>query len=268
MDFRGATHHVCCCSSLFTHLTPIHNAYITLPNSHKVHILSTGSIILTPTLTPTSVLFVPAFNYNLISISALTSSTSYQVSFTHTDCVIQDVSKEQHIGMGRRFGNFYILDPSFSCNLSSSCNSAVTANTWHYRLGHPSLDKLKLLSSPLSLKNFEHDVCYICPLAKQRHNPFILLPAMHLLFLILFTVLFGGHLLLLVLMVTYTFLPLLMITLDLSGPICLKQIQMSVLYSLIFSLKSTLSLIKSLKPLDVTMELSSIYLICLINLEP
>lgn len=164
--------HVCCCSSYFTSLTPLHNAFITLPNSYKVHINSIGTVKLTPTLTLTSVFFVPAFSYNLISISALTSHNSCQVSFSHDSCVIQDASKAMPIGMGRCFGNLYVIDSTFKCTPSFNCNSVASTTVWHSRLGHPSIDKLKSLAPLLSIKKVDNELCEICPLSKQRHIPF------------------------------------------------------------------------------------------------
>lgn len=168
----GATHHVCCSSTLFNTLTPLNNAYITLPNSNKVIIQSIGTVILTPTITLTSMFFVPDFSYNLISVSALTTSNSCQVSFTHNSCIIEDISKAMQIGIGKRFGNLYILDLAFPCTTFSSCNSIVSSTLWHSRLGHPSFDKLKLLSSTLSIKKVESELCEVCPLSKQKHNPY------------------------------------------------------------------------------------------------
>lgn len=140
--------------------------------SLKVPIHSIGPVTLIPTLTLTSVFFLPAFSYNLLSISALTSQTPCQVQFTHNSCVIQDVSKAVHIGMGRRFGNLYILDSIFPCNKSVSCNFVVSATTWHSRLGHPGVEKLRLLSPLLSIKNVINELCEVCPLSKQKHCSF------------------------------------------------------------------------------------------------
>lgn len=168
----GVSHHVCCSSSFFTSLIPLQNAFLTLPNSQKVPIHSTGSITLTPTLTFHSVFFVSELSYNLLSISALTSSTSCSVSFSHTGCIIQDVSTEMKIGMGKRYGNLYVLEIASPCNSDSSVNLVISSDIWHSRLGHLGFEKLKLLSSTLSLKSLSHNVCDICPLAKQKHQPY------------------------------------------------------------------------------------------------
>lgn len=46
----GATYHVCCSSSQFIYLTNLSDAFVTLPNTHKVLIASVGTINLTPSL--------------------------------------------------------------------------------------------------------------------------------------------------------------------------------------------------------------------------
>lgn len=182
-----ATHHVYCSSSLFKDLVPLQNAFITLPNSHQVAIHSIGTIKLTPTLTLSYVLYVPSFSYNLLSISSLTSFGVCSVSFTHSSCSIQDASKGMPIGTGRRVKNLCVLDTSPSCNnIGSSVfvASSVSPNMWHSRLGHLGPDKLKLLSSILSLKHVTLKCCDICPLAKQKRYHFPFLKAFLLVFLI------------------------------------------------------------------------------------
>ena len=68
----GATHHVCCNISLFSHSRLVHNTTVTLPNGHVVAINRVGSVRLSDTLNLDNVLFVPMFTFNLLSISALT----------------------------------------------------------------------------------------------------------------------------------------------------------------------------------------------------
>lgn len=108
----GATHHVCCDSSLFTDYVPLHNTFVTLPNNQKVEIAKTGTVQLSPSFVLKSVLFVPSFSYNLLSVSSLISSANCDVHFTSNTCVFQDPSVGKMIGMGRRIGNLYVLDSS------------------------------------------------------------------------------------------------------------------------------------------------------------
>lgn len=169
----GATHHVRCSTSQFNKLTTLSKAFITLPNSQQVPISSVGTVQLTPNLILDSIFHVPSFSYNLLSVTTLTSSSNCSVSFTHDHCVIQDASKGMSIGMGRRIGNLYVLEPAqSSVSLSSSSlpsvSSVINSDIWHCRLGHLGSEKLKLLSSSIPMKNVTNKICEVCPLAKQK----------------------------------------------------------------------------------------------------
>ena len=109
-------------------------------------------------------LYVPDFRFNPLSISALTQSCNYSVTFLSDCCFIQDLSQAKMIGMGRRHGNLYVLDTS-SFSLSSNfnqqsicignfCNSVSLSqkNLWHCRLGHPSFVQIQSLRNRLNLK--------------------------------------------------------------------------------------------------------------------
>lgn len=168
----GATHHVCCSASQLQSLTNLTNAFITLPNSQKVLISSIGTIQVTPTLTLHSVLHVPSFSYNLLSISSLTSSSNCLVSFTHAHCLIQDASKGIQIGMSRRVGNLYVLDHAPASVSFSSISSVIGSDIWHNRLSHLGPKKLSIFSSSLPMKTVPSKVCEICPISKQKRLGF------------------------------------------------------------------------------------------------
>ena len=178
----GATHHVCCNLSLFHTSSPVSDASVNLPNGGTAIVTHIGTIHLTPTITLTSVLCVPFFTFNLISVSSLTSSLACTVNFTHNSLLIQEASQGTLIGKGSRFGNLYILHldsgniPATSTieQISHSDNvvNAVSVDVWHMRLGHPSFSKLKCISDVLQLSNRTPSLCEICPLAKQKHLSF------------------------------------------------------------------------------------------------
>lgn len=55
----------------------------------------------------------------------------------------------------------------------ASAKKSTTFELWHYRLGHPSLSRLKLIQDTIiSSYRPQHFLCPICPLAKQRKLPF------------------------------------------------------------------------------------------------
>jgi hypothetical protein len=63
--------------------------------------------------------------------------------------------------------------PSFFKHLSFNSIKDPSCNMWHYRLGHPSNSKIKLIQTIVpSISCIQKSICPICPLAKQRKLPF------------------------------------------------------------------------------------------------
>lgn len=82
----GASCHVCSDPLLFTNLEPIHNTSVTLPNGTIISVSQSGSVPISDTLVLRSVLFVPHFQFNLLSISALTKNSNITVLFSCDSC--------------------------------------------------------------------------------------------------------------------------------------------------------------------------------------
>ncbi|XP_042035068.1 receptor kinase-like protein Xa21 [Salvia splendens] len=147
----GATHHVFRNLSLFKSTFPVQNASVKLPNGATASITHIGTVCLTPSITLYSVLHVPSFSFNLISVSSLTSSMSCNVIFSPDSIEIQEASQAIVIGKGRRIGNLYSLDVKpdheftrgYSTSVPTSLSvshplyvNSVTIDVWHKRLGH------------------------------------------------------------------------------------------------------------------------------------
>lgn len=177
----GATHHVSHSSSLFSQLTPLTDTFVTLPSGMSESIVGIGSVSLSDKIVLRNVLFVPAFRFNLLSVSSFTSEVDSMISFTSTSCLIQDLTRELMIGKGRRISNLYVLESgslisanNFSGN-KIACSVTADVETWHARLGHPAYTKIDSLSSLLRLKHTKHvknHHCHVCHLAKQKHLSF------------------------------------------------------------------------------------------------
>ncbi|KAG7597976.1 Retrotransposon Copia-like N-terminal [Arabidopsis suecica] len=93
----------------------------------------------------------------------------------------QDPIKGLTIGSGEQISNLYVLDRD-SITVQSdgsmpfSVNVVVDTTLWHNRLGHPSMAKIESITNVLGIKqsNTNKGVhCSICPLAKQKHLPYI-----------------------------------------------------------------------------------------------
>ena len=81
------------------HITPdlslLHNVrkiqviyYITMPNGRQAQIKHIGSMLLAPSLVLESVLHIPKFQFNLLSISKLTKQFAANVIFTPSSCLL------------------------------------------------------------------------------------------------------------------------------------------------------------------------------------
>lgn len=179
----GASHHVTHDRSLFLEYKPLDHTYVTLPNGLTVQIEGIGFIQLTGALSLHNALFIPAFKFNLLSVSVLTKTLNAEVRFNASTCLIQDLTRELMIGHGNEVTNLYVLDLSSShynmsfTGMSTVCASFIAdSDTWHRRLGHPSMSKIELLSKVLPINKTtskeRNDHCHVCHLSKQKRLSF------------------------------------------------------------------------------------------------
>lgn len=77
----GASSNICCTNDAFTSMSKRHNASVTLPNSTTISVDCMGDIQLNSKLTLRSVLFVPQFRFNLLSVSDLSKDSNLTVHF-------------------------------------------------------------------------------------------------------------------------------------------------------------------------------------------
>ena len=176
----GATHHVSHDKDLFESLSDSLNRSVTLPTGQNINIKGISQIRLNEYLLLTNVLYIPDFRLNLLSISQLSKDLRCRVMFDQSSCVIQDPIKGLMIGQGEEIVNLYVLDGAIntdpaSSRLSPSINVIVDTSLWHNRLGHPSVDRIDLITNVLGIKQKNKGLfhCSICPLAKQKHLPYI-----------------------------------------------------------------------------------------------
>ncbi|GJZ52820.1 retrovirus-related pol polyprotein from transposon TNT 1-94 [Tanacetum coccineum] len=92
-----------------------------------------------------NVMYVPELTCNLLSVPQLLDKGNCIVQFAPTICVIQDLTSRTVIGAGERMdgGLFYFKEMP----PTRAFKTAITIpfDLWHKRLGHPSLEVLKLL---------------------------------------------------------------------------------------------------------------------------
>ena len=120
---------------------------ITLANGSQTIAKGIGKVCPLPSLPLISVLYVPNFPFNLISISKLTRDLHCILTFSHNSITLQDWSMGKTIGIGHESqGLFHLSSPL----CSTACTSTKAPLLLHNRLGHPSLSKFQKLVPHLS----------------------------------------------------------------------------------------------------------------------
>ena len=182
MDF-GATNHVASsltCYSTYREINPI---VVRLPTGQQVIVTHFGTVKFTEFLHLEDVLYLPSFNFNLISISKLVSVLNCKLTFFPNSCLIQDSSQRMIITVDVVEGLYKLRIPTANSVLKAnnnfisiksilSCNKEVI-DIWHFRLGHPSYDRMQLLKQTYPMLTCDKTfVCHTCHRAKQRKLPF------------------------------------------------------------------------------------------------
>ncbi|CAM8984340.1 unnamed protein product [Rhodiola kirilowii] len=148
---------------------------VLLPNGETSRVKYAGKVALTKSLILHDVLYVPAFKFNLISISKLTGSSGCSVEFSKGCCVIQDHAHKINLGIGRLVKGLYWLknaDLSHTITCTATIKDVTTA-VWHRRMGHLPINKLKKMFSNISTQSKDCDLhCPVCPMTKQTRLVF------------------------------------------------------------------------------------------------
>ena len=132
---------------------------VTLADGSQIPVCGIGQTHPLPNLSLNFVLFVLGCSFNLISISKLTWTLDYSVLFVNNSILVQDWHTRRTIGVGHEV---WRIVPAFTTG--GPC-SIISPKFAHQRLSHPSLDKLRLLVSSLSIvKSLQ---CESCQLGKH-----------------------------------------------------------------------------------------------------
>ncbi|CAL5357812.1 unnamed protein product [Camellia sinensis] len=177
----GATDHMTGTSSFFHSYSPSSGRdKVRVADGTLSSISGKGSVRCTSLLSLSSVLRVPNFSTNLLSVSSLTTALNCSVTFFPTHCVFQELATGKMIGSGRAQSGLYFLDAMPASPLSSQALQCTSGSSirllhqWHRRLGHPSfsiLEKLfPLLVCDCPRNNF---VCDACELAKHKRTCYL-----------------------------------------------------------------------------------------------
>ncbi|RVW75577.1 Retrovirus-related Pol polyprotein from transposon RE2 [Vitis vinifera] len=142
----GASDHLSGNKDLFSSITTTSDLpTVTLANGSQTVAKGIGLALPLPSLPLTFVLYTPKCPFNLISISKITRTLNYSITFSDKFVTLQDRSTGKTIGIGRESQGLYHLTSDSS---PAVCISTDALLLIHNRLGHPSLSKFqKMVSS-------------------------------------------------------------------------------------------------------------------------
>ncbi|OIT21742.1 hypothetical protein A4A49_58190, partial [Nicotiana attenuata] len=102
----GANRHMTGSSKGFQNYSPSPKGdCVRIANGSLTPVSGTGSVICTPDITLSSVLHVPEFPVNLLSVNAITKQLKCSVEFFLDYCVFQDLQTRKRIGSGESYKN-------------------------------------------------------------------------------------------------------------------------------------------------------------------
>ncbi|GFS44584.1 hypothetical protein Acr_00g0091130 [Actinidia rufa] len=108
----GADDHMTGELSLFTSDLSSIDQFVRIADGSAVHVRSKGEICLSSQLTLSSVLYVPDFAYNLLSVSRLACDYNCDVIFSSHTCLLQNQNSKKIFGRGYEWnGLYYFGDP-------------------------------------------------------------------------------------------------------------------------------------------------------------
>lgn len=164
----GATDHMASSPQLLTSFIEKFNfPPIKLPTGQTTQISHIGSAIPTTSVPVIDVFVVPAFNFNLLSVSKITKALNCSVTFFLDYCIFQDLHTKKEIGLGKENGGLYhlMVEPVPIASVLTHKNESYL---WHWRLGHPSPSLSRfILSIPSHTLSSNKNQCNVCPLAKH-----------------------------------------------------------------------------------------------------
>ena len=106
----GASDYMMWDSSQLKSVLPSSQSVISTTNGSTSPITGEGSVILSNTFTLDIFLVVPSLEYNLLSVSQITSTLACTITFWPSFCVFQDILTRKILGYGVRRGKLYYLE--------------------------------------------------------------------------------------------------------------------------------------------------------------
>ncbi|XP_071714161.1 uncharacterized protein [Rutidosis leptorrhynchoides] len=174
----GANHHMTVSEKGMSDIVDISKLKLTVghPNGTQAKVVKIGNLKISNNVILYDVLVVPEYCVSLLLVHKLSKDSKLTISFDENKCFIQDLKAMTTVGTGSQSGGLYLFDDhdlnvvGLSCNV---CVHFVSSQLWQARLGHPSVQVLKVLKQKLNLKDIQENCpCDICHKAKQVREPF------------------------------------------------------------------------------------------------
>jgi peptidoglycan hydrolase CwlO-like protein len=179
----GASKHVTGTSSEFT-------SYMSYPPTRKEMmrtadgtlqpIKGVGTVQCTQSIKLSSVLYVPTFHVNLISLSALVDQLDCRIILDRDNCLIQERQTGKKLGTATRRSRLWYMDHEGTndtiCTILATRmeEKEVAVMLLHYRLGHISFDKIcKAFPDAMCGVDKSKLLCRACELAKRTRTSYI-----------------------------------------------------------------------------------------------
>lgn len=153
---------------------------VEIANGSVLRVVGTGTIMFNPDFSLHNVLYVPQFEYNLMSISKLTASQHLTAIFKSNGCLFQDQITGRMIGHAKEHSGLYYFSGTSSSLIHSTAAVSTTTTLsrhqkimlLHRRLGHPNFVYLRQLF-PKLFRNNESFHCTVCQVSKHQRIPFV-----------------------------------------------------------------------------------------------
>uniref|UniRef100_A0A803M4B8 Uncharacterized protein n=1 Tax=Chenopodium quinoa TaxID=63459 RepID=A0A803M4B8_CHEQI len=128
----GASDHMCHRLDMFDSYEVVHdqNCYITIPDGTRVKVTHIRTTVLSNNITLKNVLYVPSFQFNLISVHKLCQDGGYTIQFTTDQCIVQDQKSLTHpLVLGKVGNGLYFTEGPNRVAASASNPGSVSSHT-------------------------------------------------------------------------------------------------------------------------------------------
>ena len=163
--------------------------YKQYPSTHKETIQTTngicqpikgiGTVNCMPSINLTSILHVPSFPINLLSLSALVDQIDCRITFNREHCIIQERTGKE-IGISVRYGGLWYLDRKEDDRLIDASlvvginEDEARVMLQHCQLGHLSFDTMaKMFPEMMSKVDKRKTICDACEYGKLSRATYV-----------------------------------------------------------------------------------------------